>query len=59
MRFDADLRMIMSGIFISYRREDSGGYAGRVSEWLGKHFGKQMIFPSGSLIYTAFGVSRL
>jgi hypothetical protein len=34
----------MSGIFISYRREDSGGYAGRVSEWLGKHFGKQMIF---------------
>lgn len=44
LRFGDDLRMITTGIFISYRREDSGAYAGRLSDWLVEHFGKQRIF---------------
>jgi|SRR5579862_3278484 len=31
----------MSGVFISYRREDSGGYAGRLFDILSAHFGKE------------------
>ena len=34
----------MSGIFICYRREDSGGYAGRLYDHLIRHFGKGQIF---------------
>ncbi|HET7667342.1 MAG TPA: toll/interleukin-1 receptor domain-containing protein, partial [Mycobacterium sp.] len=34
----------MSGIFISYRRSDASGYAGRLYEHLAKHFGKQRVF---------------
>lgn len=34
----------MSGIFISYRRQDTSGYAGRLYERLAKHFGKQRVF---------------
>jgi hypothetical protein len=30
----------MSGIFISYRRDDSGGYAGRLFDILSTHFGR-------------------
>ncbi len=31
----------MSGVFISYRREDSSGYAGRLFDILSVHFGKE------------------
>jgi len=34
----------MTRIFISYRREDSAGYAGRVYDRLVKHFGPEQIF---------------
>ena len=34
----------MSQIFISYRREDSAPYAGRLSDHLGQHFGQDNIF---------------
>jgi outer membrane protein assembly factor BamB len=34
----------MSGVFISYRRDDSGGYAGRLYDALVAHFGKDLIF---------------
>jgi TIR domain len=34
----------MSGIFINYRREDSGGHAGRVYESLVGHFGRSLVF---------------
>ena len=31
----------MSGVFISYRREDSSGYAGRLFDILSTHFGRE------------------
>jgi hypothetical protein len=34
----------MSRIFISYRREDTSGYAGRLSERLRSHFGDHQVF---------------
>jgi hypothetical protein len=34
----------MGGIFISYRREDSSPYAGRLRDKLSSHFGAQLIF---------------
>src|SRR6266516_3669004 len=34
----------MPGIFISYRREDTGGHAGRLADPLIKRFGKEQIF---------------
>ena len=34
----------MSGIFISYRREDSAGWTGRLSEHLRERFGAESIF---------------
>jgi len=34
----------MSGIFISYRREDSAPYAGRLCDRLGQHFGANRVF---------------
>jgi hypothetical protein len=34
----------MSGVFISYRREDSSGYAGRLFDILSVHFGKENIY---------------
>jgi len=34
----------VSRIFISYRREDSAPYAGRLYDRLGQHFGKDKIF---------------
>ncbi len=34
----------MGGIFISYRREDSGPYAGRLRDTLSSHFGADQIF---------------
>ncbi len=34
----------MRGIFISYRREDSEGHAGRLYEDLAEHFGKDSVF---------------
>lgn len=33
-----------TGIFVSYRREDSSGHAGRLSDKLVEHFGKDRIF---------------
>jgi hypothetical protein len=35
-------------IFISYRREDSGGHAGRLYDSLGAHFGKDNVFVDHS-----------
>ena len=34
----------MGGIFISYRREDSAGWTGRLAEYLKKQFGAESIF---------------
>ena len=34
----------MGGIFISYRREDSGPYAGRLGDVLSQHFGADQVF---------------
>jgi hypothetical protein len=34
----------MGGIFISYRREDSGPYAGRLRDALSGHFGAEQVF---------------
>ena len=34
----------MSGVFLSYRRDDSSGYAGRLAEDLRKHFGVSSVF---------------
>lgn len=34
----------MKGIFISYRREDSAGYAGRLYDRLAAHFGPERVF---------------
>jgi hypothetical protein len=34
----------MSGVFISYRREDSSGYAGRLFDILSTHFGRENIY---------------
>jgi hypothetical protein len=34
----------MGGIFISYRREDSGPYAGRLRDTLSHHFGVTQVF---------------
>ncbi len=34
----------MPGIFINYRREDSGGYAPQIYRALRAHFGKQLVF---------------
>lgn len=36
------LRKQTANIFISYRREDTSGYAGRLFDSLAKHFGKQV-----------------
>src|SRR5437762_2652730 len=36
--------MAMKGIFISYRREDSAGYAGRLYDRLAGHFGADRVF---------------
>ena len=36
--------MVTSGIFISYRRQDSDAYAGRLYDRLSTHFGKARIF---------------
>src|SRR5687767_2733903 len=33
-----------SGIFVSYRRDDSAGHAGRLFDNLAEHFGKDRIF---------------
>ena len=34
----------MGGIFISYRRDDSGPYAGRLRDALTHHFGAEQVF---------------
>jgi formylglycine-generating enzyme required for sulfatase activity len=31
-------------IFISYRRDGSGGWAGRLDDWLSRHFGRDNVF---------------
>ncbi|MGZ5259352.1 MAG: toll/interleukin-1 receptor domain-containing protein, partial [Burkholderiales bacterium] len=35
---------VMTSIFLSYRRSDTGGYAGRLTDALEKHFGKNSVF---------------
>ena len=32
------------GIFISYRRDESAGYSGRIADRLVEHFGEDRIF---------------
>ena len=34
----------MSGIFISYRRDDSSGHTGRLLDWLAERFNHDLIF---------------
>src|SRR5438105_12905308 len=36
--------ILMRGVFISYRRTDSGGYAGRIFDRLVEEFGKDRVF---------------
>jgi hypothetical protein len=44
-RYDDDLRsVIMPGIFISYRRNDAAGFAGRIYDRLVAHFGSSAVF---------------
>lgn len=33
-----------SKVFISYRRDDSAGHAGRVHDWLEREFGPDLLF---------------
>lgn len=40
----------MSRIFINYRRDDSGGYAGWLYDRLAKHFDRDFIFMDIDLI---------
>lgn len=40
----------MSGIFISYRRDDTAGYAGRLYDQLCAHFGEERVFMDVSAI---------
>ncbi len=40
----------MSGVFISYRREDSSGYAGRLFDILSAHFGKDNTYMDLDMI---------
>jgi len=40
----------MSGVFISYRREDSSGYAGRLFDILSTHFGRESIYMDLDMI---------
>jgi hypothetical protein len=42
--FDKNRGVIMPSIFISYRREDSAGWAGRLPERLKQKFGSESIF---------------
>jgi hypothetical protein len=34
----------LSGVFINYRREDSGGHAGRLYDRLRQHYGPHRVF---------------
>ena len=34
----------MGGVFISYRRDDTAGYAGRLYDALTAHFGRDLVF---------------
>ncbi len=34
----------VAAIFISYRRDDTGPYAGRLRDWLSRHFGAEQVF---------------
>lgn len=38
------LRSRSAKIFVNYRREDAGGYAGRLYEWLSERFGRERVF---------------
>ncbi|MFL6353621.1 MAG: ankyrin repeat domain-containing protein [Bryobacteraceae bacterium] len=40
----------MGGIFISYRRDDTAGYAGRLYDQLSAHFGEERVFMDVSAI---------
>ena len=40
----------MAGIFISYRREDGAGHAGRMFDRLGQRFGREAVFMDVSRI---------
>jgi hypothetical protein len=35
---------VLGGVFISYRREDSGGYAGRIYDRLTSRLGRENVF---------------
>ena len=39
-----DLFPFMGGVFISYRRDDTAGYAGRLYDALAAHFGRDLVF---------------
>jgi hypothetical protein len=36
--------MPLAKVFISYRRDDSAGHAGRVHDWLAHEFGANLVF---------------
>ena len=45
-------------IFISYRRADSEGYAGRLSDHLASHFGRRNIFMDVAAIEAGVDFGR-
>lgn len=49
----------MSGIFISYRRDDSGGFAGRLYDRLRGHFGAEEVFRDLDAIKPGFDYAEV
>ena len=48
----------MDGIFISYRRDDSAGYAGRLYDRLAAHFGAGQVFMDVAGIELGTGLGQ-
>jgi hypothetical protein len=42
--FSAAKEVLVSRIFITYRRDDTSSHAGRVYDWLGDHYGSEAVF---------------
>jgi hypothetical protein len=49
---------IVARIFLSYRRDDSGGYAGRLYDRLSQHFGRAHLFMDVDTSLPASTLSR-
>jgi hypothetical protein len=49
----------MPGIFLSYRREDAAGHAGRLYDRLKRHFGQKSVFRDKELIQAGGDFSKI